>query len=366
MDDDTFTKVNDNTEINDIRTPPQFKGISFSNFKKTDVRKQLIENLKKGRIEPACYWSSELICAGHYGELWETIIHYIGKHIHLGNPKILLYLENRYDIFRNIMAQGQYLNELQLRNHPTIRNLFAEIMCVISTSNKKNSIEPVKINRVEEFDITQMSEKLHAPNIQYVDGIFKKDDPKELFIAMNEFAYNISTDKQNMLNACYWVEWTVDFEAICKKRKTPCRCESRGSLPIENKFKTDAIWLVWDIILHYASLLENQFIARLVNSAMNIFCIKYTTASCKKRRYLIYFAIALLTEHVPTNIEINSNKTLVQTVVSKISLIYKQIKKHEHSPNTEYLFANVERENTFEISMRKMEIVNNMDFMSRK
>ena len=364
MDDDTI-KVADTSEINDIRTPPQFKGYTFSNFKKTDVRKQLIENLKKGRIEPACYWSAEFICAGHYSELWEIIIHYVGKHIHLGNPKLLLYLENRYGIFRNIITQGLNASELQLRNHPTIRNLFAEIMCVLATSNKKNSFEPVKINRVEEFDITQMSEKLHAPNVEYIGDVFKKDDPMELFIAMNEFAFNISKDKQNMLNACYWIEWTIDFEAICKKRKTPCSCELRGSLPIENKFKKDTIWLLWDIIDHYTDILNNKFISHLIRAAKSLFCIKYTTASCKKRRYLLYFAVALLTETVPTNIEINSNKPLIQIVISQINTIYKQIKKNEHSPNTEYLFANLERENTLEASIRKMEMVNNLDFMSR-
>ena len=108
-------------------------------------------------------------------EVWETIIHYIGKHIHLGNPKILCYIEKRYDIFSNIMSQGQYLNELQLRNHPTIRILFAEIIGILANSNKRNSFEAIKIDRNEEYDITQMSEKLIAPNISYIEPIFKKD-----------------------------------------------------------------------------------------------------------------------------------------------------------------------------------------------
>jgi len=356
----------DNSEINDIRTPPQFKGISFSKYKKSDVRKQLIENMKKGKLEPACYWSAELVCAGHYMELWEIILHYTGKHIHLGNPKIVVYLEKRFEIFRNIISQGQYLNELQLRNNPTIRKLFAEIVSTLTLSNKKHSFEPIKINREEEFDMTQMPERLKAPSIHYIEPIFQKEDPKELFIAMNEFAYNISNDKKSMVGASYWIEWTIDFEAICKKRKTDIICQTRPFVTVEKKFRHDTIWILWDILFHYSGLTNNQYIDILMKSIFNIFCIKYTTASCKKRRYLLYFAVALLTEPVPTNIEVMNNKPIIQNIIDKINSIYKQIKKNEDSPNTEYLFANLQTENTFEKSMRKMELVNSMDLFNTK
>jgi hypothetical protein len=363
MDKENLPKVNDNTDINDVRQPPHFKGISFSKFKKTEVNKQLIDNLKKGRIEQACYWCAELVCAGHFMEIWETIIHYVGKYIHLGNPKILRYLENRYDIFRNIMSQGHFLNELQLRNHPTIRSLFAEIIGILCNSNKKNSFESIKINKAEEFDLANMAEKLIAPSMTFIEPIFKKDDPKELFIAVNEFAFNLSADKRNMVNACYWIEWVIEFQAICKKQKKPCKCESRD-YPIEAKCRSDIIWILWDTMFHYAEK-KDSYCVLLLNSLFRIFCIKYTTASSKKRRYLLYFAVSLITETIPTNVELITNRVIIETITSKINTIYKQIKKNEESPNTEYLFASLEHENTFEQSMRKMDLVNSMDFLSK-
>ena len=62
-----------NSDINDIRTSAQFRGISFSKHKKSDVKTALIDNLLKGKIEPACHWGAELVCAGHYLELLSLI-----------------------------------------------------------------------------------------------------------------------------------------------------------------------------------------------------------------------------------------------------------------------------------------------------
>ena len=356
--------VPDNTIINDIRSPSEFRGISFSKYKKTDVRDQLLKNMCNGKIEPACYWAAELICAGHFMELWEVIIHYIGKHIHLGNPKLVIYLEMRFNIFRNIVGQGHFINEIELRNNDKIRKLFAEVVSALTVSNKKHSFESIKINRLEEFDMTLMTERLKAPHVRYIEDIFKNKDPKELYIAINEFAYNISPDGSNMRTASYWIEWVIEFDIICKKKKEPTLCERR-IVPVESKYQRDIIWLIWDCLLKYCEEKKNPYLDKIMQSIMNVFCIKYTTGACKKRRYLLYFAVALLTEPVPTGIEIVSKKEVIQNVVDKINELYKQVKKNEESPNTDYLFSNLDQRHTFEESVRRMEMVQSMDFANR-
>src|SRR5210317_907906 len=128
------------SEINDIREQPEFKGLSFSSYKRSDVKKQLITNLLNGKIENSNYWCAELICSGNFPELWDTIIHFISKHIHTANPKIFLYIQNRIDIFKNIISNKELLSELHAKNDIKLSQLFAEIITVLSISNKKNGI----------------------------------------------------------------------------------------------------------------------------------------------------------------------------------------------------------------------------------
>ena len=357
---DLDSKIPNNTEINDIRTSSQFKCISFSKYKKTDVKNKLIESIKNNKLEPASYWCAELICSGHYTDIWEIILYYTGKYIHLGNPKIIIYLQIRFEIFKNIIDKGQYLTELDLRNNPTIRKLFAEVISTLTLSRTTHSFETIKINREEEFDITQMSDRLKADKTTYTDEIFKKDDPKELFIAINEFSFHLYS--KNSTECCFWIEWLIEFFDLCKKKGEPCLCEKRNYICVENKYKRDIIWIIWDVIKHYVEKKNDNFITKLYDSLLELFCIKYTTNSCKKKRYLLYFAVALITEKVPNNIELMPNKPMIQNIVDKINEVYKQIKRNEESPNTEYLFSGIKDDNAFEKSMKKMEIMNSMDF----
>ena len=125
-------------DINDKITQKEFSGITFSQFKKTEVKKQLINAILYNKLEESCYWSAEYICSGHFVDLWEIILLLLGKHINLGNPKLSIYLELRLNYFKEMLNNGYLDNEIKMRNNLKIRELFAEIMCVMCLSRKKN------------------------------------------------------------------------------------------------------------------------------------------------------------------------------------------------------------------------------------
>tara|TARA_Y100000768_G_scaffold228718_2_gene172697 strand:+ start:3476 stop:4534 length:1059 start_codon:yes stop_codon:yes gene_type:complete len=332
-------------DINDIRTSKEFKGISFSNFQKSKVKKELIISISGTKVEAACYWAAELICAGHFSDLWEALLLYVGKFVHLGNPKLPIYLEMRFNNFKSIIQNGYSDEDLSLRNSSKIRQIFAEIIAVLCFSTKKHSFEPIKIKKNEEFSMSYMASKLKAPSIDFAKDVFEKDDPKEIYIAINEFAYNISFKVNNSVNACYWLEWLLEYENLCKKRKEKCEAERRTFPQVGDKYQKDVIWILWDIILRASEKQNNSLKTKILNSLLTLFCIRYTSGAKKRRRFILYYAITLITEPSKLSTDIITDKEKIENIVKRIEVVYKDIKKNEIAPETDYLFSGLKKTN---------------------
>lgn len=350
-----------NIEINDKRTIKEFKGMTFSKYKKSDVKKELLNNLSGGKIEPACYWAAEFICAGQFIDLWEIIILYASKHIHLANPKLPLYLDLRVESFKEILNSGYRDNIIKMRNNQKIRKLFAELICILALSKKKHTFDNIKIPKTD-LNITKITHKLKADSINYAQIVFKKEDPKELFVGINEFAWNIKHEQQNAAEACYWFEWILGFEDVCKKTNKKYGGSRRSNMPVDNKYQHDIIWILWECILYESN---RRNLLNIMKALLNLYCLKYSPGVKKRRKYLIYFAVNLLTEQYDISTPIYKNKSLIDTVTGKINTIYKQVKKNEIKPDTDYLFNNSVNKN-LEKTVQKLDKMNSlMGFIPR-
>ena len=345
------------SEINDLRGEGDFKGYSFSKFKKTDVKRELLNSLTNSKIEQACYWSAELICSGHYTDLWEVIMLFFSKYVHLSNSQISIYLEMRINDFKTILNNGYTDNILRLRNNDKIRKLFCEIMCVLCDAKRRHSFDNVKIKHAD-LNMLTIKDKFNAPSTEYGEEVLTSEDPKELFPFVNELAYSLSKTGNNQMNACYWIEWIIEYENRCKALKEKLFCERRNFAKVDPKCQKDIIWIIWDLFLK-ESIKRSKITQKIINALLSLFCLKYTTGTHKKRKNLMYLAISILCENFILDKDIirHSQLDLVNTIKKKIDSIYTQIKKNEESSGTDYLFLNLKSSN-LENTIAKLETMN--------
>jgi hypothetical protein len=73
----------------------------------------------------------------------------------------------------------------------------------------------------------------------------------------------------------------------------------------------------------------------------------------------MYFVIELFTEPYSLEDNIVKDKEKMLFIIKNINKIYKQIKKNEHSPGTDYLYQNVNASN-LEKTIAKLETMNSL------
>jgi hypothetical protein len=353
--------MNIQNEINDIRTERDFKGISFSGYKLTEVKANLVKCLKENKIEEACYWSAEMVCSAHYIELWDAVIWYYAKHVHIANPKMANYLEQRIRLFVDIIKQYGEL-ELTARNNLKIRHLVCEVICMICSAKKSNSCTDVKIQESNR-DISAIRDMYAAPNLNYLDSVLTEDDPRELYIPINELCYQISKDGGSAYSSCFWIEWTTDHIKTASKKGTKLICKRRTfvDISIPGNLQMDSVWLIWDALIKETAKRKKPLLKKVVDSLLYLFSLKYSAGTYSKRKHLLFFVVSLLT--LPVNIEkepllSSQTKELIDVVKGKINNIYRQIKHNEHSPGTDYLFNGLDKRSNLEKSLKKLEMLN--------
>ncbi len=344
--------------ISDVRKISDMKITTFSGYKKTEVKKALLKSINDGKYEHAFHWCVELICSGSLLDVWIIYIQYSSQYIHLGNPKLFIYLNKRLQEFRNIMRSGYSNDELLVRNNDTIRKMFLEMTTLIIMSTKKHSIQIIKIE-APDFIITNLSEKFKADRSNYAEDVYRTDDPRELYMACNEMYYHL-TKTNNTLNACYWVQWIIDFEQMCKKKKKNCNCEIRDFVNVDNKFRKDCVWLIWDIFLNVAKI-KGSFIKKIIESLLELFMVRYTASASNVRKIILYCGVTFLTEHVNTNIQCVDDENYLKKCLEKRNIFFKEIKKHEQKPDMDYLFnQSTSKKTNLEKTMSKLDILKKM------
>ena len=300
--------------IHDTRT--QFRTHTFSNFKKTKVLKELEKCIYYQKKEEAFYWTGELICSGHVLELWNLFLMVLCKYIHIHNPKLALYIDKKFTDFKEIANQS---NDLELRNKEEIRTILFSITLILCESKRETVLQDLHF----EFKFENVFTNLKAPNVEYIKPYFKEGDPKEIFIPLNECAYHLIETK-NRMDIFYWIDWMIQYDEVCTKKKKPLVCVSRDFVPVKS---SNIIWILFELLLSFQ---EPDILYKVIQSLVRLFSIKYTPSTNKKRKHILNLCVLLIiNDSVDFTTKIIENTSVFIPIEENINLIFEQIKKNE-------------------------------------
>lgn len=317
--------------IHDKRPEKDFNTTTFSNYKKSEVIKTFIDSMNTQNVENALFWCVELLCSSRLKDIWDCFLLTMGKHVRSGNPKLPLYIAKRFVKFKEIIMNGYADNELEVRNSPDMRNLLAEIVLVLTFSPKKPSLQMMKISKKDDFSYDNLGHNLKADNMDWCKKVMRNEDPKEILLCLNEFAYHFYHN--NLLKTCFWIDWLIDFDALCRKQKKPITVLERDFIKVDSKFMGDPIWLIWECLLQRSKDELNRECENIVESLIELFCIKYNFSQKRKRRYLLYLGIELFTENPSLAIPIVHQGDKIKTIIPQIGKFFSAIKKCEQRPD---------------------------------
>lgn len=295
--------------IEDTRELADFKGITFSGYKLTDVLKQLLQSLEKSQIETSCYWVAELVCSGHFVEIWETFAYFYSKFIHGADGALAVYLGRKLAEFKiQLKMDGFQVPPLEYRNKADIRVLYSTVAYRLASCRRISTIEEVKFTK-SEFEFAYMMTMLSPIPFRFSSSL--SDSNLSLFggleLPLKELFWQI--EERNIVRARYWLFWIMEY-AISNKS-----VERLGE---------DLIWTIWKFVVNKSRVKaeeeeeEDQMEKKMVTSLLALFKFnlqksgksKWTKMShvqWNRRKFLLLFAIHLVADVHLLNARSESN-----------------------------------------------------------
>lgn len=274
----------------EARSHAILRTITYSGFSRQSANTQLYRQLQKGDYETAFYWGGELMAAGHWEDVWDVAVYFISLHVYTGNVLLPGYLWSRRQTAHLICKKGG----VEYRNKAEFRTLVAELLTVVIMAKKNPPLSLIKIRRDDELRMSILESKLEAEE-SYIHSVFKQTDPAELKVPVNELMHHLKNSRHNMMQSCYWVEWVLEFELLCRANKDPLVIAKRSAYDVPENTSSDVVWLLWDVFMYVcADMAQGEQKQSILQTLCLLFCAGYSRTRAKKRRPILYYAVAVL------------------------------------------------------------------------
>ena len=146
----------------------------------------------------------------------------------------------------------------------------------------------------------------------------------------------------------------MQYEKIAKDKNIKLLSKYRNIIGINENFKKDYIWILWDILLYNSKNERLQY--KTLYALLELFSYNYKPGCKQKKKCILYTAIEFIInfDNIKFKEPIIKDKELLTNKDDKINKIIKIIKNNEISPKTDYLFNNIERKSEAEKTIEKL------------
>jgi len=298
--------------IEDSRTVVDFQKFTFSGHLRTHVFKVLNENIKLGHADYTCYWILELMCSGLIHSCWNTLFLSAAQHINRGAPQTFLYLARMYERFAPVEQQYSIMTMTDIRNNSEARQILCEVGASLALTRKAKLPPLPVIKPSHDFSPLVIQENLKAPSNSYARTIMKQEDPMELYVPINEFAYCLRSETRDSIRALYWVSWILKYASKYKEdQKTYLLCAYRSNEYVEEKYLRSPIWILWSAVLESTN--------STIEALYKMYCLRWSQGDLKKRLPFLITAIIFVCEsNALDSSPVPQSITQVQDIVRNI------------------------------------------------
>lgn len=321
-------------------------------YKKTEIISALEKTIILNDIQETIFWSSELLASGQFNDkIWEKLFILYAKNINISNPKLPSLLLDIYLKFNELKTQYNSTYELEIRNDQEIRNSIASIITYLTLSLKNNYLSSNKnFPKVSNTDLTTngIKRRIIARDMKLIQQYMSNEEPMEVKIALNEIVCHLQQQLQQRTSnkhkdIFFWIKWLIKIESKLPNKKYICN--PRDIKEIDEIYKTDWTWILWEIIFtqYKSSYRPSSETLHTLKSLYEIYKINYKKSTRTNKMYIIYNAILIIcltqTKQIDWNISTLAvnNYSIWVKVCANINVIYKKIALESNTTYSSYM-----------------------------
>ena len=313
--------IPENYIIYDIRTAKDFRNLTISGYKKSDVINAYQNSMINNKLEEAVRWGCELHASGLEKKIWDSLYLLITKYIHLNNPKFFIYYVKRLKDYKKIIKSFPTKNyELFSRNNQEIRNMIGELTSISCITKKNNLFLPNSLPKLGKnfFETSELKKRMLSTGLNEMIDFFYNSTSKEMRLAINEIYINLISKKGTFDNLLYWYIWLEKMENIRKK--------DEGGENDDKNILIDELWvmIIWRVINTYKKRLDNNSVI-YIDKIYEVYIDNFKVNQIIKKKYLIFMAFLFFRKNINLSFHLYPSEHLIIQVNGNINRMYERI-----------------------------------------